>query len=57
MKPKGVTTQIDEYFLMAGFTLLLMRVHVLANFMFIIYQGYWDPSAVDVGNCKLVWKG
>ena len=23
---------------------------------FIIYHGYWDPSALDVGNWRLLWK-
>ena len=35
-EPKGVTTQIkalNEYFLMAVFTLLLNRVHDFTNFM------------------------
>ena len=37
LKPKGVTTQmkaLNEYFLMAVFTLLLSRVHICANCMF-----------------------
>ena len=39
MKPTSMTTQMKalnetEYFLMVVFTLLLNRVHILANFMF-----------------------
>ena len=40
-KPKGETTQmkgLDEYFVMAVFTLLLNRVCVFANFMFNLNQ-------------------
>ena len=41
MKPKGVTAQmkaLNESFLMEVFTLLQNRVHVFANFMFILTE-------------------
>ena len=45
MKSKGVTTQmkaLDEYFLMAVFTLLLNRVDVFAIFMFNLDRETWQ---------------
>ena len=45
MKSKGMTTQmkdLDEYFLMVMFTLLLNRVHVFAIFMFNLDRETWQ---------------
>ena len=55
-KPKGVTTQmkaLDEYFLMAGFTLLLNRVHDFAILMFIIWTNMAVKGLTQSMSCFL----